>query len=105
MKFEDFEAADVQAEEARIFIRRAGSGPALLLLHGFPQTHLMNRVAPAGVEASPYCGRCQAFPIRNDRYACPLTTLRSTFGGSLRGMAYLSQPTSASTPVACSSPW
>ena len=47
MNFEYFEAADVQAEEARIFIRRAGSGPALLLLHGFPQTHLMWRdVAP-----------------------------------------------------------
>lgn len=41
MQFEDFDAADVQADEARIFIRRAGSGPAVLLLHGFPQTHLM----------------------------------------------------------------
>jgi len=47
MQFEDFDAADVQADEARIFIRRAGSGPAVLLLHGFPQTHLMWRdVAP-----------------------------------------------------------
>lgn len=47
MKFEDFEAADVQADEANIFIRRAGSGPAVLLLHGFPETHLMWRdVAP-----------------------------------------------------------
>lgn len=43
MQFEDFDAADVQADEARIFIRRAGSGPAVLLLHGFPQTHLMWR--------------------------------------------------------------
>lgn len=47
MKFEDFEAADVQADEANIFIRRAGSGPTVLLLHGFPETHLMWRdVAP-----------------------------------------------------------
>jgi haloacetate dehalogenase len=47
MQFEDFEAADVRADETRIFIRRAGSGPAVLLLHGFPQTHLMWRdVAP-----------------------------------------------------------
>src|SRR5262249_12799974 len=30
-----------------IFLRRFGSGPAVLLLHGFPQTHLMWRaVAP-----------------------------------------------------------
>ena len=43
----DFEAIDVQAEGTRIFLRRFGSGPAVLLLHGFPQTHLMWRsVAP-----------------------------------------------------------
>jgi haloacetate dehalogenase len=43
----DFEAIDLQVEGARIFLRRFGSGPAILLLHGFPQTHLMWRsVAP-----------------------------------------------------------
>jgi pimeloyl-ACP methyl ester carboxylesterase len=45
--FEDFEAIAVQVEETHIFLRRFGSGPAVLLLHGFPQTHLMWRsVAP-----------------------------------------------------------
>src|SRR5262245_49182911 len=45
--FEDFDAIEVQAEEANIFLRRFGSGPAVLLLHGFPETHLMWRsVAP-----------------------------------------------------------
>jgi haloacetate dehalogenase len=45
--FEDFEAIHVQTEETNIFVRRSGSGSALLLLHGFPQTHLMWRaVAP-----------------------------------------------------------
>jgi len=45
--FEDFQATEVQAEETSIFLRRSGSGPAILLLHGFPQTHLMWRsVAP-----------------------------------------------------------
>src|SRR4029453_13284141 len=45
--FEDFEAIDVQTEETNIFVRRSGSGSAVLLLHGFPQTHLMWRaVAP-----------------------------------------------------------
>ena len=44
---EDFEAVELQAEETGIFLRRFGSGPAVLLLHGFPQTHLMWRaVAP-----------------------------------------------------------
>jgi pimeloyl-ACP methyl ester carboxylesterase len=46
-KLEDFEAIQLQAEETGIFLRRFGSGPAVLLLHGFPQTHLMWRaVAP-----------------------------------------------------------
>lgn len=45
--FEGFDKGEVDTGEAQIFFRRAGSGPALLLLHGFPQTHLMWRdVAP-----------------------------------------------------------
>src|SRR5262249_61892934 len=45
--FENFAAVDVQARETRILLRRCGAGPAVLLLHGFPQTHLMGRsVAP-----------------------------------------------------------
>src|SRR5262249_13073534 len=44
---EDFEAIELQAEETGIFLRRFGSGPPVLWLHGFPQTHLMWRaVAP-----------------------------------------------------------
>src|SRR5262245_36728693 len=41
--FDAFEAMEVRTEDARIFLRRAGAGPPLLLLHGFPQTHLMWR--------------------------------------------------------------
>jgi haloacetate dehalogenase len=45
--FENFAALDVQAQETRIFLRRFGVGSPVLLLHGFPQTHLMWRaVAP-----------------------------------------------------------
>src|SRR6266851_4486902 len=44
---DDFTAALVGTAETTIFVRRGGSGPAVLLLHGFPQTHLMWRdVAP-----------------------------------------------------------
>jgi haloacetate dehalogenase len=44
---ESFDASEVETGETRIFVRRAGSGAPLLLLHGFPQTHLMWRsVAP-----------------------------------------------------------
>lgn len=42
-----FESAELETGETRIFVRWSGSGPPILLLHGFPQTHLMWRaVAP-----------------------------------------------------------
>jgi haloacetate dehalogenase len=42
-----FTPAEIQTGDTRIFLRRAGSGPPVLLLHGFPETHLMwRRVAP-----------------------------------------------------------
>lgn len=45
--FEEFEAHDIDAGETTIHLLKAGSGPPLLLLHGFPQTHLMWRdIAP-----------------------------------------------------------
>jgi haloacetate dehalogenase len=45
--FGGFEASVVDVGETTIFIRRKGSGRPLLLLHGFPETHLMwHRVAP-----------------------------------------------------------
>ena len=44
---DDFETAEIQTGEASIFVRWSGSGLPILLLHGFPQTHLMWRsVAP-----------------------------------------------------------
>jgi haloacetate dehalogenase len=42
-----FESCAIDTGETAIFVRSAGSGPPILLLHGFPQTHLMWRdVAP-----------------------------------------------------------
>src|SRR5262249_25992934 len=44
---DDFQTAEVETGETTIFVRWSGSGSPLLLLHGFPQTHLMWRsVAP-----------------------------------------------------------
>ena len=49
--FDGFETLDVDTGEVRIHLRRAGSGPPLLLLHGYPQTHVMwHAVAPALAE-------------------------------------------------------
>jgi haloacetate dehalogenase len=45
--WDDFETAEIDTGETGIFVRRSGTGPPLLLLHGFPQTHLMwHSVAP-----------------------------------------------------------
>jgi len=49
--FDGFDEATIDVGETTIFIRRKGRGKPLLLLHGFPQTHLMwHRVAPALAE-------------------------------------------------------
>ena len=46
--FGAFESASIKTDETEIFVRYAGRGPGILVLHGFPQTHLMWRVvAPA----------------------------------------------------------
>jgi haloacetate dehalogenase len=49
--FSGFESTVVDVGETTIFSRRKGSGRPLLLLHGFPQTHVMwHRVAPTLAE-------------------------------------------------------
>ncbi len=45
--FPGFEARWLEGEAGKIFARVGGSGPPLVLLHGFPQTHAMwHRIAP-----------------------------------------------------------
>ena len=45
--FEGFEERRIETSGAEIFLRTAGSGEPLLLLHGYPQTHAMwHGVAP-----------------------------------------------------------
>jgi haloacetate dehalogenase len=44
---DDFDEWTVELKETFLFVRTAGNGPPLLLLHGFPETHLMWRdIAP-----------------------------------------------------------
>ena len=46
--FEDFEISTLKIKNGYIRFRKAGHGPALLMLHGNPQTHVMwHKVAPA----------------------------------------------------------
>jgi haloacetate dehalogenase len=48
MRFSGFAKRSVEMRDGTVFVRQAGDGPPLLLLHGFPQTHLMwHIVAPS----------------------------------------------------------
>jgi haloacetate dehalogenase len=45
--FEGFDTLDVDTPRGRVHVRAGGDGPPLLLLHGYPETHLMwHGVAP-----------------------------------------------------------
>ena len=49
--FEGFTEQRIATSGAEIFLRTAGSGPPLLLVHGYPETHAMwHKVAPALAE-------------------------------------------------------
>jgi haloacetate dehalogenase len=49
---DDFASAEIHTGETTVFLRWSGTGPPLLLLHGFPETHLMWRdVAPPLIDA------------------------------------------------------
>jgi len=48
---DDFQQDRITTTGAEINLRRAGEGPPLLLLHGYPQTHVMwHKIAPALAE-------------------------------------------------------
>ena len=45
--FDGFTLTTIETDEVAIRLRHGGSGPPLLLLHGFPQTHAMwSKIAP-----------------------------------------------------------
>ena len=45
--FEGFKSRYVQVKKGKVFCKIKGEGPPLLLLHGYPQTHLMwHKTAP-----------------------------------------------------------
>src|SRR4051794_18571069 len=51
MLFEGFQPADIETPRGVVHARIGGSGPPLLLLHGYPQTHVMwHVVAPLLVD-------------------------------------------------------
>jgi len=47
LSFDGFDLSQIDVGEATLRVRHGGAGPPLLLLHGFPETHMMwTKVAP-----------------------------------------------------------
>lgn len=72
---DDFTPATIETAETGIFVRWSGSGPPVLLLHGFPQTHLMWRdVAPLlARNFTVICAATGAARARPPRWTMPHT--------------------------------
>jgi haloacetate dehalogenase len=68
---DDFTSAEIETGDTTIFVRTFGSGPPILLLHGFPQTHLMWRaVAPLlAPEFTVVCADLRGY----GRSGCPIS--------------------------------
>src|SRR3569623_2091838 len=72
MTREDFRTIEVRTDQTTIFLRRSGTGMPVLLLHGFPQTHLLWRdFAPRLAERfSVVCADLRGY----GRSGCPPST-------------------------------
>jgi haloacetate dehalogenase len=70
--FDAFKSVDIRTADGSIFARIAGAGAPLLLLHGFPQTHVMWRdVAPRLAEQfTVVCADLRGY----GRSGCPAST-------------------------------
>jgi haloacetate dehalogenase len=70
--FENFTSRTIDLPDLSLFTRFAGDGPPLLLLHGFPETHLMWRgVAPLLAQRfTVVCADLRGY----GRSGCPATT-------------------------------
>jgi len=67
--FTGFDSELIAIRETSIFVRRGGAGPPVLLLHGFPETHLMWRdIAPIlGRDFTVVCADLRGY----GRSSCP----------------------------------
>jgi haloacetate dehalogenase len=74
--FPGFTAELVKSREGTVFVRRGGKGPTVLLLHGFPQTHVMWRdIAPLlAADFSVVCADLRGY----GQSGCPTSDERHT---------------------------
>ncbi|MEO8538413.1 MAG: alpha/beta fold hydrolase, partial [bacterium] len=84
MLFDGFESRDIATPSGSVHLRVGGSGPVLLLLHGYPETHVMwHAVAPALAER--FTVVCPDLPGYGDSEKPPSTDDHAAY--SKRGMA------------------
>ena len=51
MAFEGFQLSQIDTPEASLRVRHGGAGPPVLLLHGYPETHMMWAAVADGLAA------------------------------------------------------
>jgi haloacetate dehalogenase len=79
MLFEGFDVADLRTPRGIVHARVGGSGPPLLLLHGYPQTHLMWHAA-APLLAQRFTVIVADLPGYGDSFLPPITDDHAAHG-------------------------
>jgi haloacetate dehalogenase len=71
--FSGFDGSTINVGDTTIFARRKGNGPPLLLLHGFPETHVMwHATAPALADAfTVICADLRGYGASGKPASCP----------------------------------
>jgi len=94
--FPGFDSITVEANEERLFCRIGGSGPPLLLLHGYPQSHVCwHKIAPRLAEHFtvvaadlPGYGRSSIPALSHDHMAYSKRTMASTLVEMMRVLGH-----------------
>ena len=101
--FEGFDEGRLALDQSEVYYRKGGSGPPVLLLHGFPQTHAAwHRVAPLlarhyTVVVPDVCGNVSVLGDREERNGPPPDTptpepaTLALFAGALAALAWFTR--------------
>jgi len=94
--FPGFDSITVEANEVQLFCRIGGTGPPLLLLHGYPQSHVCwHKIAPLLAEHFtviaadlPGYGRSSVLPLSEDHAAYSKRSMAATFVEMMRVLGH-----------------
>lgn len=94
--FPGFDSITVEADDMRLFCRVGGGGPPLLLLHGYPQSHVCwHKIAPLLAEHFtviapdlPGYGRSSIPPLSDDHAAYSKRSMAAAFVEMMRVLGH-----------------